>query len=118
MLGAQVAVIKTLEQFLPNRMIWIAKLSIGHVGVGDRRELRLLAVMAVPKVDDVSLVDGVFNGAFGRDGEEDFVMREGFRGRGLCGCHGSRREMNKMIVRMMKMVKVMAIYFGGSGLKK
>nr|GEY88050.1 hypothetical protein [Tanacetum cinerariifolium] len=29
------------------------------------------------KVDDVSLVDGVFNGAFGGDGEEDFVMGEG-----------------------------------------
>ncbi|GJV75327.1 hypothetical protein Tco_1506911 [Tanacetum coccineum] len=31
----------------------------------------------VPKVDDVSLVDGVFNGVFGGDGEEDFVIREG-----------------------------------------
>ncbi|GJZ85550.1 hypothetical protein Tco_0650889 [Tanacetum coccineum] len=30
----------------------------------------------VPKVDDVSLVDGVFDGAFGEDGEEDFVMGE------------------------------------------
>nr|GEY11247.1 hypothetical protein [Tanacetum cinerariifolium] len=31
----------------------------------------------VPKVDDVFLVDGVFDGAFGREGEEDVVMREG-----------------------------------------
>ncbi|GJX82694.1 putative reverse transcriptase domain-containing protein [Tanacetum coccineum] len=31
----------------------------------------------VPKVDDVFLVDGVFYGAFGQDGEEDFVMGEG-----------------------------------------
>ncbi|GJX04861.1 hypothetical protein Tco_0190777 [Tanacetum coccineum] len=31
----------------------------------------------VPKVDDVSLVDGVFDGAFGGDGEEDLVMVEG-----------------------------------------
>ncbi|GKC97198.1 hypothetical protein Tco_1167473, partial [Tanacetum coccineum] len=31
----------------------------------------------VPKVDDVSLVDGVFDGAFGREGEEDVVMGEG-----------------------------------------
>nr|GEW53415.1 mRNA-capping enzyme-like [Tanacetum cinerariifolium] len=31
----------------------------------------------VPKVDDVSLVDGVFDGAFGGDGEEDFVMGKG-----------------------------------------
>nr|GEU96396.1 zf-CCHC domain-containing protein/UBN2 domain-containing protein [Tanacetum cinerariifolium] len=30
----------------------------------------------VPKVDDVSLVDGVFDGAFGRDGEEDVVIGE------------------------------------------
>ncbi|GKB04234.1 hypothetical protein Tco_0832377 [Tanacetum coccineum] len=33
----------------------------------------------VPKVDDVSLVDGVFYGAFGGDGEEDFVVGEGVR---------------------------------------
>ncbi|GJW65236.1 hypothetical protein Tco_0117120 [Tanacetum coccineum] len=31
----------------------------------------------VPKVDDVSLVDGVFDSAFGGDGEEDVVMGEG-----------------------------------------
>ncbi|GKA54261.1 hypothetical protein Tco_0753210 [Tanacetum coccineum] len=31
----------------------------------------------VPKVDDVSLVDGVFDGAFGGDGEEDVLMGEG-----------------------------------------
>ncbi|GJS01395.1 reverse transcriptase domain-containing protein [Tanacetum coccineum] len=31
----------------------------------------------VPKVDDVSLVDRVFDGAFGGDGDEDFVMGEG-----------------------------------------
>ncbi|GJY00636.1 hypothetical protein Tco_0357654 [Tanacetum coccineum] len=31
----------------------------------------------VPKVDDVSLVDEVFDGTFGGDGEEDFVMGEG-----------------------------------------
>ncbi|GJY69136.1 transcription factor bHLH114 [Tanacetum coccineum] len=30
----------------------------------------------VPKVDDVSLVDGVFDGIFGGDGEEDVVMGE------------------------------------------
>ncbi|GJR74309.1 retrovirus-related pol polyprotein from transposon TNT 1-94 [Tanacetum coccineum] len=33
--------------------------------------------LGVPKVDDVSLVDGVFDGAFGGDEEEDFVMGEG-----------------------------------------
>ncbi|GJV87054.1 hypothetical protein Tco_1530992 [Tanacetum coccineum] len=31
----------------------------------------------VPKVDDVSLVDGVFDGAFGRDGDEVLVTGEG-----------------------------------------
>ncbi|GJZ87976.1 hypothetical protein Tco_0659758 [Tanacetum coccineum] len=31
----------------------------------------------VPKVDDVSLVDRVFDGAFGGEGEEDVVMGEG-----------------------------------------
>ncbi|GJU45913.1 hypothetical protein Tco_1203179 [Tanacetum coccineum] len=31
----------------------------------------------VPKVDDVSLVDGVFDGTFGGDEEEDFFMGEG-----------------------------------------
>nr|GEZ77820.1 hypothetical protein [Tanacetum cinerariifolium]GEZ91340.1 hypothetical protein [Tanacetum cinerariifolium] len=30
-----------------------------------------------PKVDDVSLVDRVFDGAFGGDGDDDFVMGEG-----------------------------------------
>ncbi|GJZ04173.1 hypothetical protein Tco_0537448 [Tanacetum coccineum] len=34
----------------------------------------------VPKVDDVSLVDGFFDGAFGGDGDEDFVMGEGVVG--------------------------------------
>ncbi|GJZ15328.1 hypothetical protein Tco_0551005 [Tanacetum coccineum] len=41
--------------------------------------LKVLEEEVVPKVDDVSLVDGVFNGAFGGDGEEDFVMGEGVR---------------------------------------
>ncbi|GKB96671.1 hypothetical protein Tco_0982808, partial [Tanacetum coccineum] len=31
----------------------------------------------VPNVDDVSLVGGVFDDAFGREGEEDVVMGEG-----------------------------------------
>ncbi|GJW62708.1 hypothetical protein Tco_0112043 [Tanacetum coccineum] len=31
----------------------------------------------VLKLDDVSLVDGVFDGAFGGEGEEDVVMGEG-----------------------------------------
>ncbi|GKB25882.1 hypothetical protein Tco_0865283 [Tanacetum coccineum] len=31
----------------------------------------------VPKVEDVSLVDGVFDGGLGGDGDEDFSIREG-----------------------------------------
>ncbi|GJX84913.1 hypothetical protein Tco_0335687 [Tanacetum coccineum] len=31
----------------------------------------------VPKVEDVSLVDGVFDDAFGEEGDEDFVIGEG-----------------------------------------
>ncbi|GJX83260.1 hypothetical protein Tco_0332741 [Tanacetum coccineum] len=34
-------------------------------------------LLDLPKVDDVSLVDGVFDGAFGGDGEEDVVIGEG-----------------------------------------
>ncbi|GKE35844.1 hypothetical protein Tco_1455166 [Tanacetum coccineum] len=33
--------------------------------------------MVDERVDDVSLVDGVFDGAFGGDREDDFVMGEG-----------------------------------------
>ncbi|GKA79981.1 hypothetical protein Tco_0786577 [Tanacetum coccineum] len=43
----------------------------------------------VPKVNDVSLVDGVFEGAFGVNGDEDFVMG---KGGGLSRSHGSRRK--------------------------
>ncbi|GJZ48663.1 hypothetical protein Tco_0602495 [Tanacetum coccineum] len=39
--------------------------------------LKVLEEEVVPKVDDVSLVDGVFDGAFGGDGEKNFVMGEG-----------------------------------------
>ncbi|GKE03082.1 hypothetical protein Tco_1391065, partial [Tanacetum coccineum] len=39
--------------------------------------LKVLEEEVVPKVDDVSLVDRAFDGAFGGDGEEDFVMGEG-----------------------------------------
>ncbi|GKA26843.1 hypothetical protein Tco_0712952 [Tanacetum coccineum] len=41
------------------------------------RSYEIIATKQVPKVDDVSLVDGVFDGAFGGDGEEDFVIGEG-----------------------------------------
>ncbi|GJU64665.1 hypothetical protein Tco_1246500 [Tanacetum coccineum] len=37
-------------------------------------DVRVLEEEVVPKVDDVSLVDGVFDGAFGGEGEEDVVM--------------------------------------------
>ncbi|GJZ90662.1 hypothetical protein Tco_0662589, partial [Tanacetum coccineum] len=59
----------------------------------------------VPKVDDVSLVDGVFDDAFGGDGDEDFVIGEGIRGGGLGGSHGSRRKVNRMMMKMMKRMR-------------
>ncbi|GKE25498.1 hypothetical protein Tco_1440882, partial [Tanacetum coccineum] len=31
----------------------------------------------VPRVEEVSLVDGVFDGAFGGDGEDDFAIGDG-----------------------------------------
>ncbi|GJQ91912.1 hypothetical protein Tco_0003051 [Tanacetum coccineum] len=40
-------------------------------------DVRVLEEEVVSKVDDVSLVDGVFDGAFSGDGEEDVVMGEG-----------------------------------------
>ncbi|GJQ96976.1 hypothetical protein Tco_0008115 [Tanacetum coccineum] len=40
-------------------------------------DVRVLEEEVVPKIDDVSLVDGVFNGAFGGEGEKDVVMGEG-----------------------------------------
>ncbi|GKF38613.1 hypothetical protein Tco_0118674, partial [Tanacetum coccineum] len=86
----------------------------------------------VPKVDDVSLVNGVFNGAFGGDGDEDFVIGEGvvvssslpvksinsFLGgmtvsliflegleEGLGGSHGGRRGMKRVMMKMMKRIR-------------
>ncbi|GKE83516.1 hypothetical protein Tco_1557258, partial [Tanacetum coccineum] len=40
-------------------------------------DVKVLEEEVVPKVEDVSLVDGVFDGAFGGEGEEDIVMGEG-----------------------------------------
>ncbi|GJY00722.1 hypothetical protein Tco_0358874 [Tanacetum coccineum] len=40
-------------------------------------DVKVLEEEVVPKVDEVSLVDGVFDGAFGGEGEEDVVMGEG-----------------------------------------
>nr|GEW64387.1 hypothetical protein [Tanacetum cinerariifolium] len=42
-----------------------------------RFEGRLPFTMVVPNVEEVSLVDGVFDGAFSGEGEEEVVMREG-----------------------------------------
>ncbi|GKC63550.1 hypothetical protein Tco_1096148 [Tanacetum coccineum] len=40
-------------------------------------DVKVMEEEVVPKVDEVSLVDGVFDGAFGGEGEEDVVMGEG-----------------------------------------
>ncbi|GJV97191.1 hypothetical protein Tco_1548768 [Tanacetum coccineum] len=51
---------------------WVSGIGFEGLGGFDSNEEEV-----VPKVDDVPLVDGVFDGAFGGDGEEDFVMGEG-----------------------------------------
>ncbi|GJU07423.1 retrotransposon protein, putative, ty1-copia subclass [Tanacetum coccineum] len=51
----------------------------------------------VPKVDDVSLVDGVFNGAFGGDGDEDFAIGEGV----VASSYSWVRSINSFIGGMM-----------------
>nr|GEU78004.1 hypothetical protein [Tanacetum cinerariifolium] len=59
---------------------WIAHIEkiFEVLGCGDQFKARLATYkLEVPKVDDVSLVDGVFDGAFGGDEKEDFVMGEG-----------------------------------------
>ncbi|GKC35087.1 hypothetical protein Tco_1047471, partial [Tanacetum coccineum] len=40
-------------------------------------DVRVLEEGVVPNVEEVSLVDGVFDGAFGGDGEEEVVIGEG-----------------------------------------
>ncbi|GJT21988.1 hypothetical protein Tco_0891925 [Tanacetum coccineum] len=56
---------------LPQNVLWICVFSRIAMSFDSNEE------ELVPKVDDVSLVDGVFNGAFVGDGEEDVVMGEG-----------------------------------------
>ncbi|GJX12472.1 putative ribonuclease H-like domain-containing protein [Tanacetum coccineum] len=48
-----------------------------NVPLEDDQYSLFAASQVVPKVDDVSLVDGVFDGAFGGNREEDFVTGEG-----------------------------------------
>nr|GEW79775.1 hypothetical protein [Tanacetum cinerariifolium] len=63
----------------------VKEIGLGHVGTPywttlakrNSYESQPSTSDIVPKIDDVSLVDGVFDGAFGGDGEEDFVMGEG-----------------------------------------
>ncbi|GKC30183.1 hypothetical protein Tco_1037477, partial [Tanacetum coccineum] len=40
-------------------------------------DVRVLEEEVVPNVKEVSLVDGVFDGVFGGDGEEEVVMGKG-----------------------------------------
>nr|GEW08269.1 hypothetical protein [Tanacetum cinerariifolium] len=44
--------------------------------IGVKKRVMSKEEEVVPKVDDVFLVDGVFDGAFGKEGEEDVVMGE------------------------------------------
>ncbi|GJU13736.1 hypothetical protein Tco_1136132 [Tanacetum coccineum] len=52
--------------------LWFGKGGDEGLGGFDSNEEEVM-----PKVDAVSLVDGVFDGAFGGEGEEDVVMGEG-----------------------------------------
>ncbi|GJT64788.1 hypothetical protein Tco_1016268 [Tanacetum coccineum] len=59
------------------------------------------------------MVDECING----DGEDEFCFGEDVREleeEACCGCMEDRRELKKRFEKMMKMVKVMTIYFGGS----
>ncbi|GKD72378.1 hypothetical protein Tco_1330660, partial [Tanacetum coccineum] len=69
----------------------------------------------VSKVDDVSLVDGVFEGAFGVDGDEDFVIREGIRGGGLGRSHrdGSIEKIVNCTENQENTVKILVTPGGG-----
>ncbi|GJY88426.1 hypothetical protein Tco_0503054 [Tanacetum coccineum] len=71
-------------------------------------DLRVLAEHpdeVVPKVDEVSLVEEVFDGAFGGDVYEDLVMGKGIRGGGLGGSHMSR-SMKRVVVKMIKTMRL------------
>ncbi|GJU73518.1 hypothetical protein Tco_0378621 [Tanacetum coccineum] len=57
-----------------NHLIPFLIISWSGIGFEGRRGFDSNEEEVVPKVDDVSLVDGVFDGAFGRYGEEDIVM--------------------------------------------
>ncbi|GJY71779.1 hypothetical protein Tco_0475482 [Tanacetum coccineum] len=46
-------------------------------GLGGASKISSRNGLDVPKVDEVSLVDGVFEGALGGDGNEDFAIEEG-----------------------------------------
>ena len=46
----------------------------------------------VPKVEEVSLVEGVFDGAFGGDGDEDFVM-----GKGVVGSSSPLEDQQRVV---------------------
>ncbi|GJV98892.1 hypothetical protein Tco_1554144 [Tanacetum coccineum] len=56
---------------------------IGFEGLGgtsmisSKKKDWMVKERVVSKVDDVSLVDGVFDGSFGGDGEGDFVIGKG-----------------------------------------
>nr|GEV69854.1 Gag-Pol polyprotein [Tanacetum cinerariifolium] len=62
----------------PTTVQWDAFLhNLRFEGLGGASMILSRKEEVVPKVDDVSLVNRVFDGAFGGDGEEDFVMGEG-----------------------------------------
>ena len=59
----------------------------------------------VPKVEEVSLVEGVFDGAFGGDGDEDFVM--------LIGVVGSSSPLERSTKSCLGGIMVSLTLLGG-----
>ncbi|GJX95664.1 hypothetical protein Tco_0351462 [Tanacetum coccineum] len=54
----------------------------------------------VLKVEDVSLVDGVFYGALGGDGDEDFAIGEGEEEEEKCGEDDEESEEDDYLIKV------------------
>nr|GEX97040.1 retrovirus-related Pol polyprotein from transposon TNT 1-94 [Tanacetum cinerariifolium] len=55
----------------------------------------------VLKVDDVSFVDGVFDGAFGKDGDEGFIIGEGVVVSSSSLVKSTKSYLGRMMVRLI-----------------
>ncbi|GKF00692.1 hypothetical protein Tco_0027615 [Tanacetum coccineum] len=71
-----------------------------------KREVKIVVFISnkedvVPKVDDVSLVDRVFDGAFGREGDENFVIVEGVVVPSSSLVRSTKRSLGGMMVNLI-----------------